>query len=296
MQKILHTPEGVRDIYSKECEQKLVLQEKLHAMIRSYGYQDIETPTFEYFDVFSKEIGTTPSRELYKFFDRDGNTLVLRPDFTPSIARAASKYFRNSPAAVRLAYLGNTYINSSSYQGRLKETTQIGGELIGDDSADADAEIIALVGEMLQSCGLSEFQISLGHVGFFRALVKEAGLDEQTALELKTLIKNKNTFGVEKLLAKADISPELKKLFASLTSLFGTEEVLDKAAVMTTNPDAQSALERLREIWRILKLYKVEQYVSFDLGMVSGVYVLYRNHVPGLHIRDRRCDHQGWSL
>ena len=55
MQKILHTPEGVRDIYSKECEQKLVLQEKLHAMIRSYGYQDIETPTFEYFDVFSKE-------------------------------------------------------------------------------------------------------------------------------------------------------------------------------------------------------------------------------------------------
>ena len=152
MQKILHTPEGVRDIYSKECEQKLVLQEKLHAMIRSYGYQDIETPTFEYFDVFSKEIGTTPSRELYKFFDRDGNTLVLRPDFTPSIARAASKYFRNSPAAVRLTYLGNTYINSSSYQGRLKETTQIGGELIGDDSADADAEIIALVGEMLQSC------------------------------------------------------------------------------------------------------------------------------------------------
>ena len=137
----------------------------------------IETPTFEYFDVFSKEIGTTPSRELYKFFDRDGNTLVLRPDFTPSIARAASKYFRNSPAAVRLTYLGNTYINSSSYQGRLKETTQIGGELIGDDSADADAEIIALVGEMLQSCGLSEFQISLGHVGFFRALVKEAGLD-----------------------------------------------------------------------------------------------------------------------
>ena len=79
---------------------------------------------------------------------------------------------------------------------------------------------------------------------------------------------------MEKLLAKADISPELKKLFASLTSLFGTEEVLDKAAAMTTNPDAQSALERLREIWRILKLYKVEQYVSFDLGMVSG-YMYY---------------------
>ena len=96
----------------------------------SYGYHDIETPTFEFFDVFSKEIGTTPSKELYKFFDREGNTLVLRPDFTPPIARAATKYFLNEPMAVRLTYLGNTFINNSSYQGRLKETTQIGGELI----------------------------------------------------------------------------------------------------------------------------------------------------------------------
>ncbi len=93
MQKILHTPEGVRDIYNRECEQKLALQKKLHRVIKSYGYRDIETPTFEFFDVFSKEIGTIPSRELYKFFDREGETLVLRPDFTPSIARAAAKYY-----------------------------------------------------------------------------------------------------------------------------------------------------------------------------------------------------------
>lgn len=144
MKKILHTPEGVRDIYSTECEQKLALQEKLHKVIRSYGYHDIETPTFEYFDVFGNDIGTIPSRELYKFFDREGETLVLRPDFTPSIARAAAKYFLNENMAIRLTYLGNTFINNSSYQGLLKETTQIGGELIGDDSADADAEIIAL--------------------------------------------------------------------------------------------------------------------------------------------------------
>ena len=157
MQKILHTPEGVRDIYSAECEQKLALQQKLHTVIKSYGYRDIETPTFEYFDVFSKEIGTIPSRELYKFFDREGETLVLRPDFTPSVARAAAKYFLNENMAIRLTYLGNTFVNNSSYQGRLKETTQIGGELIGDKSADADAEVIALVVQMLLSAGLQEF-------------------------------------------------------------------------------------------------------------------------------------------
>lgn len=83
MQRIFHTPEGVRDIYNGECSQKRKVQEKIHRVFHQYGYEDIETPTFEYFEVFSREVGTIPSKELYKFFDREGNTLVLRPDFTP---------------------------------------------------------------------------------------------------------------------------------------------------------------------------------------------------------------------
>ena len=85
-QQILHTPEGVRDIYGIEFSRKLVLEEKLQKVLHLYGYHDVQTPTFEYFDVFGKEIGTIPSKELYKFFDKEGNTLVLRPDITPSIA------------------------------------------------------------------------------------------------------------------------------------------------------------------------------------------------------------------
>ena len=90
-QQILHTPEGVRDIYNGECRRKNHVQEILSGVLYSYGYEDIQTPTFEFFDVFSREVGTVPSRELYKFIDREGNTLVLRPDITPSIARAVSK-------------------------------------------------------------------------------------------------------------------------------------------------------------------------------------------------------------
>lgn len=82
MEQKLHTPEGVRDIYNSECKKKLAVQDKLHQLLHLYGYQDIQTPTFEYFDVFRKEIGTIDSRELYKFFDREGNTLALRPDMT----------------------------------------------------------------------------------------------------------------------------------------------------------------------------------------------------------------------
>ena len=73
MERIFHTPEGVRDIYNGECSQKRKVQEKIHRVFHRYGYEDIETPTFEYFEVFSREVGTIPSKELYKFFDREGN-------------------------------------------------------------------------------------------------------------------------------------------------------------------------------------------------------------------------------
>ena len=274
IQKILHTPEGVRDIYNDECEKKLILEKHLRQVLNSYGYRDIETPTFEFFDVFSREVGTIPSRELYKFFDREGNTLVLRPDFTPSIARAASKYFMDEEKPIRLCYLGNTFVNNSSYQGRLKENTQLGAELIGDSTPEADAEIISMVINTLLRAGLKDFQISVGHVQFFSCLAEEAGLDDQTGEELKQLIKNKNTFGVEKLLSEEEIRPELKKIFTALPSLFGGEEVLSRALDMSKGTKAVQAVMRLREVLDILKIYELEKYVSFDLGMLSS-YMYY---------------------
>ena len=139
-QKMLHTPEGVRDIYGIEYRKKLVLEERLQKVLHLYGYHDIQTPMFEYFDVFGKEVGTIPSKELYKFFDREGETLVLRPDITPSIARVATTLFELNQTPLRLCYKGNTFINHSSYLGRLREHTQLGAELIGSDSVEADAE------------------------------------------------------------------------------------------------------------------------------------------------------------
>ena len=130
-QKILHTPEGVRDIYKVECRKKLALQEKLHHVLHLYGYHDIQTPTFEYFDVFRKEIGSISVKELYKFFDREGNILALRPDITPSVARAASALYEIEEMPMRLCYIGNTFINHSRYQGRLRENTQLGADLSG---------------------------------------------------------------------------------------------------------------------------------------------------------------------
>ena len=147
--KLLHTPEGVRDIYNTECAVKLLLQNNLHQVLELYGFRDIQTPSFEFFDIFNQERGTVASKDMYKLFDKEGNTMVLRPDITPSIARCVAKYYKDEELPIRLCYIGNTYINSSAYQGKLKEVTQLGAELVNDDSVDADAEMLAITIECL---------------------------------------------------------------------------------------------------------------------------------------------------
>lgn len=268
--KLLHTPEGVRDIYNTECENKLYLQEQIHKTLKLYGYNDIQTPTFEFFDIFNKEKGSAPSKNLYKFFDREGNTLVLRPDMTPSIARAYAKYYMEDNMPIRFCYMGNTFINNAEHQGKLKETTHIGAELIGDNKSDADAETIALTIDALLKVGLKEFQIEIGHADYFKGLIEASKVDEETAAYLRELLSNKNYFGVEEIVYSLNIDNNIKEAFIKLPEFVGSIEVIKKAKeTVSVNELVENALDRLEKVYNILKFYGYEKYISFDLGIVS---------------------------
>ena len=267
--RLVHTPEGVRDIYGKEYANKQNIQKLFGEILHRYGYQAIQTPTFEFFDVFSREIGTTPSKELYKFFDKEGNTLVLRPDFTPSIARCAAKYFMDETIPLRFCYSGNNFINTSDLQGKLKETTQMGAELLGDASPEADAEMLAMLVEALRNAGLQEFQVSVGQIEYFKGLCANAALDEETELALREFISNRNEFGAQELLLEKNIPADSVKALLSVNSLFGTFDILDKALACADNQRSRNAIMHLKQVYELLRVYGVDQYISFDLAMVS---------------------------
>lgn len=271
MNQLLHTPEGVRDIYNDECERKIILEERLLTVLKSYGYHPIQTPTFEFFDIFGKEIGTTPSKDLYKFFDREGNTLVLRPDITPSIARCASKYYMEQAIPIRLCYTGNTFRNNSSYQGRLKENTQSGAELIGDGSVEADAEMLALSAQLLKTAGLKEFQLSVGHADFLRGLFEAANLEEDVMEEIRNLLLNHNLYGVQEVIEQHVADENLKQLFGLLTDVMLDKEKITAAKIWAADyPRVFHALTRLEELDELLEVYKIRKYVSYELAMISG--------------------------
>lgn len=268
-EKLLHTPDGVRDIYDNEYKRKRKVMSELHHVLELYSYHDIQTPTFEYFDIFSRDKGSAPSNEMYKFFDRENNTLVLRPDITPSIARCVAKYYETEELPIRLCYEGNTFINKISHQGKLCEVTQIGGELVNDDSSAADAEILATVVDCIQAVGLEEFQIEVGEVDFFKGIIEEAGLHEEEEIAIREYIQNKNFFGLQEYVKHLDISEHLKQVLVSFDQLFGGLEMLERAKGLVQNQRSLIAIDRLEKVYHALSYYHCEEHVGFDLSMLS---------------------------
>ncbi|MCR4791934.1 MAG: ATP phosphoribosyltransferase regulatory subunit [Lachnospiraceae bacterium] len=266
---LLHTPDGVRDIYGREYEKIKYVRKTIADVISSYGYTDIQTPSFEYFDVFSKEVGTIPSRELYKFFDKDNETLALRPDFTPSIARCAAKYFMDETSVLRFSYIGSTFQNISSLQGKYSEVTQEGAELIGDESVYGDAEMVSLLIESLLKTGLENFRISIGEVDYFKGLCRQAQLSSEDEYELRDLISSKNPIAASKLLESLDIEPGMKDKLLMITDTFADHSMLSELAESAGNEISRRAIERLSSLYDLLKIRGYESYVAFDLGMLS---------------------------
>ncbi len=266
---LLHTPDGVRDIYGREYENIKYVRKTIADVISSYGYTDIQTPSFEYFDVFSKEVGTIPSRELYKFFDKENETLALRPDFTPSIARCAAKYFMDETNVLRFSYIGSTFQNISSLQGKYSEVTQEGAELIGDETVYGDAEMVSLLIECLLQTGLENFRISIGEVDYFKGLCREAELSFEDEHELRDYISSKNPIAASKLLESLDISSEMKDKLLMITDTFADHSMLSELAADAGNELSAKAIERLSRLYDLLKIRGYDKYVAFDLGMLS---------------------------
>ncbi len=267
--KLLHTPEGVRDIYGRECRRKNAVEEALKHVLELYGYQEIETPSFEFFDIFNSDTGTVSSREMYKFFDRNNNTLVLRPDMTPSIARSVAKYYYDCEFPLRLSYKGNTFRNNQSYHGKLAEKTELGAELINDDSPEADAECIVIMIDSFLAAGLSDFQVVIGQAEFFKGIMDDLDLSEADKAQIHEYIDNKNALGMEMFLDDLALPDDSRNLLLEYHELYGDVTMLDHAGSLTKNVRCLCAIDRLKEVYQVICRYGYERYISFDLSMVN---------------------------
>ena len=268
-----------------------------HHLLHLYGYQDIQTPTFEYFDVFRDEIETISSLELISSLT--GTAIRWRSART---SRRRSRV-RRQPYLKKRNFrqdfvISGIHLSIIQLSGRLKENTQLGAELIGEDSVEADAELIAMVVDSLKKVELKEFQVNIGHVDFLHTLMDLTGLNEEKKAEVYALTANRNYFGVEEILIRENVEMSVVEMFRILPELTGGTEALVRAAKLVPGETAKRAIVRLLKIYQILELYGAEAYVTFDLSM-SGSYgyysgIVFRAYTYGTGdaiVRGGRYDH-----
>jgi ATP phosphoribosyltransferase regulatory subunit len=270
MNNKLHAPEGTFDLMPEEVRIKRRIEKVLMKTFEGYGYKEIETPAFEYFDVFEGNFCGTRPEMMFRFFDVDGRLLTLRPDLTTPAVRLASTKIHGDGFPVRLCYVGHAFRNNETvYGAKMKEFTQAGIELFGVNSPMADAEVIAATIDSLSAAGLEDFCMEIGQVAIFRELVKAARIDETASEQLREYIDNKDVLSVRHLLKEYQVSEGIRELLFDLPNLFGGAEVFDR--VKTDIVPAWQAVENLRMVYDRLQADGYEKFLSIDLGMVQSL-------------------------
>ena len=263
----LITPEGTRDYLFEECYVKRAAEAEIHAIFKRMGYAELITPGLEFYDVFDLNSRYFPQEELYKLTDSKGRLLVLRPDSTMPIARVVATRLKDAMLPLRLFYNQPVYRFEPSLKGRSDEIVQTGIELIGSSSRMADVEIISAAVSVLSSVGVN-YSLELGDVGIFRELMHSLNATPAQKEEIRSLIEEKNYPALNDLLDHMGDN-RITKALKKLPTLFGGEEVFDKAAALFQDARIEMLLQQLKELY--LEICELNQNgkITVDLGLVN---------------------------
>jgi ATP phosphoribosyltransferase regulatory subunit len=265
-------PTGVKDFLPNKAAKIEYLKQSLKDVFHRWAFQPIIPPSLEYLEVLERGLGEGLRDRTFRFDDRQNGKLVaFSPDITPQVARIVATRMKSAPLPLRLCYNGKVLRHAERQAGKDREIIQSGVELIGLQGPEADAEMIAMAIECLQSLGATEFTVDIGQVEFFHGVMDDLNLPGPQALLVQQAIARKDSSGLAELLSGLSLEEHKYSEIMALPRLFGGREVLDRAAAIVANDRSRRALENLRQILAVLETYGVEEHVTFDLGELRGL-------------------------
>jgi len=280
-------PTGTRDLLPDETARVRQVATGVLERMRRWGYREVTTPTLEYLDVLVWGEGSAAGDQLFKLVDRGGEILALRPEMTTSVARLVATRLRTAPLPLRLAYAGQVFRWREAGSGRLREFPQVGCELIGAGTLEADAEIVALAVEALAAAGVGQFSISLGHVGFLRALLAGLHLPESELEDAQALLYQKDFVGLRALLERHHADASHVNALLALPTLRGPA-ALEEARRLVDAPEVQAVLSDLAGLERMLRAYGVWDAVTVDLSIIRDFEyytgIVFEGHTAALGV------------
>jgi ATP phosphoribosyltransferase regulatory subunit len=281
----LRTPEGFKDHLPGEYLFKKRIEDGLESVFHRYGYLSVGTPLLEYAEVFTDK-GSVDARQIYRLIDREGNTLALRSDVTPPVARIVASNFSGADMPLRFCYVQNVYRYSPSYQGRNNEITQAGIELVGAGGDEADAETLAVAIDALLSSGLEDFRVDVGQARFLDGVLEESGLDAEVRGRINSSVLERDFVAAERIGRENSVPENVSRLLSNLPLFSGGEDMLDEALSETEGEVPRAALMNLKNIRSVLSDYGFAKYVLFDLSMAGNMDyytgMIFRGYTSGM--------------
>ena len=265
-------PRGVSDFLPETAAKIGYIEGRIRRVFELWGFRRVITPKLEYEDVLAIGMGDELKGRTYRFDDRQsGRLLAFPPDITPQVARIVATRLTGWPLPHRISYSGRVLRQTEIQAGRSREIFQSGVELIGLDSPEADAEMVAMAVEALQSLGFDDFKIDMGQVEFCRGVMVASGLTGGALRDLQEAVARKDTSAVARLLEEHTVPDASRREITALPRLFGGREVLDEARRVTGNSRSLAALENLQQVLDILDIHGVSEYLTIDLGETRGL-------------------------
>lgn len=267
-------PDGIEEILPHEAMYLENLRRSILQLFACWGYELVIPPMIDFIDSLLTGSGHDLDLQTFKLTDQvSGRTLGFRADMTPQVARMDAHHLKHK-WPTRLCYVGTVLHTRGDPLEKSRSPMQIGAELYGHAGIESDVEVIRLMLEMLTLTGLLDVHLDLGHVGIFRALSRQAGLNQIQESLLFDILQRKARPELEELMCSLDINKEVKTMFLKLPELNGGKGVLNKARIVLSEADDQvkQALANLEAVAEQLSSRFPALRISFDLAELRGYH------------------------
>jgi len=265
---MFQVPRGTRDFTPDEMRKRRYLEQTMAATFTSFGYGEIQTPTFENLELFTAKSGESIINELYAFTDKGGRELALRPELTAPVIRCYVEKLQMEPKPLKLFYFGNCYRYDRPQKGRYREFQQAGCEIIGTDTYEATAELMALAFTLLKNTGLKNIQLNIGNLTIIGAILKNLCLLEDDQKRLLPFIDKAQFDDVKSVLRDSNVSENDAERFISVLQ---TSDINEIRGFITDDPTAVKELDAMETILSLLKnAFHISEY-EIKLSIVRGL-------------------------
>lgn len=280
-------PRGVADYLPGRAARLSELEQQVLRVAAAWGFQQVLPPALEFEDVLAIGMGDGLRARTFRFDDwQTGRLLAIPPDSTPQIARIVATRLKGQPLPHRISYAGRVLRHAELQSGRSREIMQAGVELIGLDSPEADAEMVAMAVEVMNAANLRNFKVDLGQVAFCQGVFEASGLVGEPLRAIQQAVALKDVSSVEMLLKRYPVSESSRRELLALPRLFGGCEVLEEAGQVVQNQRSRQALDNIKEVVAILNLHGVHDCLTIDLGETRGLDyhtgLTFEGFVPGI--------------